>query len=74
MMKDLAIVASAKKSISSDLKGTDIKLAAQYTHSASKFDLVLQGGYRDLSHELSILDTDHQFETSGFFASIGLDF
>ncbi|MCY9860959.1 hypothetical protein OTK49_00190 [Vibrio coralliirubri] len=73
-MPNLAIIASAKKSISSDLVGSDIKLAAQYTHSVTKFDLVLQGGFRDLSHELSVEDVDHQFNTSGFFASVGIDF
>lgn len=73
-MPSLAIVASAKKSISSDLKGTDIKLAAQYTHSVTNFDLVLQGGFRDVSHEVMVQDVDHKFDSKGLFASVGVKF
>lgn len=73
-MQGLALIASAKKSASSELKGHDIKLGAQYTHSVTKFNWVLQGGYRDVSHEVDVQKVDYRFDTSGFFASVGIDF
>lgn len=73
-IQNLAIVASAKKSISSELKGHDVKIAAQYRVNMTKLDWVLQGGFRDVSHEVSAQDIEYKLDTSGLFASVGIDF
>jgi len=71
---NLAIVATAKKSISSDLKEHDVKIAAQYRVNMTKLDWVFQGGFRDVSHKVTAQDIEYQLDTSGVFASVGLDF